>query len=91
MNNGQRIIAALLTVACVLLAANLMANGTRAAHAQYGASEPRDPKVVTGALAGTKVFRFWSDGAVDVSEGSFPVGECSDWHVECTVNLLPGF
>ncbi len=99
MNKGQRTIAALLTIGCVLLGLNLVVSASRPAGAQV--EGPVQPIVPVGiaAVADTnditlvRVFRLWSDGAVDAKvmdymgtsgESCVLVGECGP------VSVFPG-
>lgn len=67
--NTQRTIVVLLSVIATLLTLNLLVTGSRRALAQYGASGPVEPTVVSGMViqagSGRHLWRFWSDGAVD--------------------------
>ena len=77
MNHGQRMIASLLVIACVLLAMNVIVGPSWAS--QSGRTEAlQEPTVVSGSViqaAGGnawRITRFWSDGAVDTGALQFP-------------------
>ena len=56
----------LLSACAVLLALNLV-RGEPWAFGQVAQSGPESATLVTGSVHGTNVYRFWSDGTVDVS------------------------
>ena len=77
MTNGQRTVTTMLAVVAVLLGLNLIVGGSRPAVAQpeiriFPELPVPEPKVIAGAVLSkdtdtTNVWRFWSDGTVDVS------------------------
>lgn len=97
----QRTVVGLLAVVAVLLALNLIVSGSPRASAQEPEirifPEPPPPKVVAGAVVNpftsrTQVYRFWSDGAIDMTPVNFVQDDCVISGASlplCTVEILP--
>ena len=98
MNTGHRTVAGLLAIVAALLALNLIVKGTPPAHAGMRAG-PVQPVVVAGAAhldqtclgcKDVRLYRFWSDGAVDYTFMSIGQSPCvTDTFCGTTV-IIPG-
>ena len=102
MNNGQRTVTTLLAVVAVMLGLNLIVRGSPPAVAQepeigiFPEPPPMEPTVVGGTayenqFGGHRVWRFWSDGTVDMSAFSIASGASCSVQESCgPVLMIPG-
>ncbi len=96
MNKSQRTIASLFTVIAVLLGVNLVVSASRPAGAQVDG--PVDVRTlvtfssdfVPGSGSTYRMWRAWSDGAVDLTVLSMPIDNCVVTPLCGPVPVLPG-
>ncbi len=93
MTNGQRTVTTLLAVVAVMLGLNLIVRGSPTAVAQgpTAAGPVQATPVSIAAVpsgSGTKVYRLWSDGSIDVSGFNYsatdicgPISQCGPFTV----------
>ena len=97
MNKGQNLIASLLALCAVLLTLNLVMQVEPQAQAQVQAQAstglPGPPVVIAGVVqpnastpAVEKIYRFWNNGAVDVTQ--FSVSASCNYNLSCFAQVI---